>query len=132
MSLRRILKSKLHNATVTHADVNYEGSITLSPELMQAADLSEYEAVWIWDTTNGARLETYVIQGLPGSRDIAINGAAAHLIHPGDRVIIACFQFMTNEELINFQPKLVFLDRHNNIKEQRREVPGPQTTLINC
>ena len=126
MSLRRVLKSKLHGATVTQADLEYEGSITISPELMEIAGLVEYEAVQVWNITNGNRLETYVIRGESQSLDICINGAAAHLMHPGDKVIVACFMLLTEQELSDFKPKLVFLDKNNRVKAIRSEVPGPK------
>lgn len=129
--MRKMLRSKLHGARITHADVAYEGSITIPPQLMQAADLQEFEAVQVWNVSNGNRLETYVIKGDEASRDICINGAAAHLMQPGDTVIVGCFAFFTEDALAMFEPKLVFLDEHNNIKDIRKEVPGPSTALPN-
>lgn len=126
-SLRRVLRSKIHRATITQADVAYEGSVTIPPELLEAADIREYEAVNLWNVTSGTRLETYAITGVPGSRDICVNGAAAHLMRPGETVIIACFTFLTDQQLADFKPKLVFVDEHNRIKELRDEVPGPHT-----
>ena len=86
---RKLLKSKIHGATVTHADLKYEGSITIAPELLKASDIAPYEAVQIWNVTNGNRFETYAIIGDSGSKDISVNGAAARLVQPGDKVIIA-------------------------------------------
>lgn len=126
MAMRRVLRSKLHGATVTQADVHYEGSITIPPHLMELAGLVPYEAVQVWNVTNGNRLETYVITGETDSRDICVNGAAAHLMNPGDTVIIGCFMYLAEEELANFEPKLVFLDEQNNVKDIRKEVPGPK------
>ncbi len=126
MALRKLLRGKLHAATVTHADVAYEGSVSIPPELMEAFGVVAYEAVSIWDVTNGARLETYVITGQPGSRDISINGAAAHLIRPGDKVIIACFGMFEENEVASHKPNVVFLDSKNQIKAKRAEVAGPQ------
>lgn len=123
---RRILRSKIHRATVTHADLHYEGSVTIPPELLEAAAIREYEAVWVWNVTNGNRFETYAITGLPNSRDICVNGAAAHLVKPGDAVIIACFGFFSEAELVGFKPRLVFVDGENRLKPARPEVPGPQ------
>ena len=91
---RKMLAAKIHRATVTAADVDYEGSITIPPELLQAAGIHPYESVHVWNLTRGTRLETYAINGLPGSSDICANGAAAHLIFPGDRVILACYAFV--------------------------------------
>lgn len=127
--LRKVLRSKIHRATVTHADVHYEGSITIAPELLAAADIREYEAVSVWNVTSGARLETYAITGEPGSTDLCINGAAAHLVRPGDIVIIACFSWLDARALEQFKPKLVFVDERNRIKEHRAEMPGPRGGL---
>ncbi len=88
---RTILKSKIHRATVTEANVEYEGSISIDEDLLRAADILPYEAVEVWDCTNGARLQTYAIAADPGSGEVCINGAAAHLVKPGDVVIIASF-----------------------------------------
>ncbi|MCB0334145.1 MAG: aspartate 1-decarboxylase [Bdellovibrionales bacterium] len=122
---RRFLLSKIHRATVTQADLDYEGSVSLPPELMDAADLHQNEAVQIWNVTRGTRIETYAILGQTGSSDICINGAAAHLMKPGDLVIIACFGYLNEHEAAEHEPKLVFVDENNQIKELRKEVPGP-------
>lgn len=124
----RVLKSKIHRATVTHADLAYEGSITLPQELMEAAYLQEYEAVSIWDVTNGARIETYTMRGKEGSSDIAINGAAAHLVKPRDLIIIASFISLSEELLVSHKPHLIFVDEANQIKEKRAEIAGPELT----
>lgn len=126
---RKVLKSKIHRATVTHADLDYEGSITLPPHLMQLADIAEYESVCVWNVTNGSRLETYAIAGIEGADDICMNGAAAHLTHPGDLVIIACYQYLESDAVSDHRPNLVFVDEHNKVKELRDEVAGPQTPL---
>lgn len=126
---KKMLHSKIHRATITHADINYEGSITLSPELLEAADLAEFEAVNIWNVTNGNRFETYTICGEKGSGDIAINGAAARLVTPGDIIIIASFSFLTEEESRSHKPKVIFVDQHNKIRQIRPENPGPKLTL---
>ena len=91
MPARKVLRSKIHRATVTHADLDYEGSVTIPPELLTASNIAEYEAVSVWNVTRGTRFETYAITGLPNSTDVCVNGAAAHLVEPGDTVIIACF-----------------------------------------
>lgn len=122
---RKLLKSKIHRATVTHADLNYEGSITLSPQLIEAADLIPYESVHVWNVTRGTRFETYCIEGLPHSKEIAVNGAAAHLVSPGDIVIIASFTMVDEHSVHEVKPILVFVDEKNQIKEFRPEVPGP-------
>ncbi len=110
---RTMLKSKIHRATVTHADLHYVGSVTVDSELMKAADLYEGEQVAIVDVTNGARLETYVIAGEPGSGVIGINGAAAHLINPGDLVILISYAMMDEKESREFAPSIVFVDENN-------------------
>lgn len=123
---RQVFKSKLHRATVTHADVEYEGSVTIDEDLLEASDIAEYEAVHIWNVTNGSRLVTYALKGPRGSRVICINGAAAHLTKPGDKVIIATFADMDAEELAQHKPTVVLLDEENRIKEAKAtEVAGP-------
>jgi len=114
--IRTLLKSKIHRATVTDADIEYEGSVTIDTNLMDAADLIEHERVDIWDVTNGARLSTYVIPGEAGSGVIAINGAAAHLIKPGDKVIIASFIQIEDREARAFQPRICFVDSKNRLR----------------
>src|SRR6266581_5956458 len=107
---RTMLKSKIHRATVTQADVHYVGSVTIDHDLMRAADLLPGEQVAIVDVTNGARLETYVIPGLRGSGVIGINGAAAHLVHPGDLVILISYAAMDDAEARSYQPRIVFVE----------------------
>ncbi|MFI9505854.1 aspartate 1-decarboxylase [Nocardia sp. NPDC052566] len=111
--LRTMMKSKIHRATVTHADLHYVGSVTVDQDLLDAADLLEGEQVCIVDITNGARLETYVIAGERGSGVIGINGAAAHLVHPGDLVILIAYGMMDEREIREYDPKVVFVDEHN-------------------
>jgi len=124
---RRMLKSKIHRATVTHADVNYEGSITLDSTLMELADILPNEWVHVWDITNGARLETYALAGPQGSGVVAINGAAARLVSPGDLVIIASHCELCDDEVKAHEPKLVFVDHHNAITSRvGPEIPGPR------
>jgi aspartate 1-decarboxylase len=120
---RTMLKSKIHRATVTQADLHYVGSVTVDQDLMEAADLLEGEQVAIVDVTNGARLETYVITGERGSGVIGINGAAAHLVHPGDIVILIAYGLMDNAEAAAYQPRVVFVDETNSIVE-KGSVPG--------
>ncbi|GAA4419766.1 aspartate 1-decarboxylase [Actinokineospora soli] len=112
---RTMLKSKIHRATVTQADLHYVGSVTVDPVLMEAADLLPGEQVAIVDVTNGARLETYVIEGERGSGVIGINGAAAHLVHPGDIVILIAYGMMDSAEAAAYQPRVVFVDADNKI-----------------
>jgi aspartate 1-decarboxylase len=123
--MRRMLHSKIHRATITHANLDYEGSITISPELLAAADILPFEAVNIWNVTSGTRFETYAIEGLPGSTDICVNGAAAHLVTPGDIIIIACFGLMSEEAAREHTPRVVFVDAHNQIVHRGPEIPGP-------
>ncbi len=115
---RHMLKSKIHRATVTDADLNYEGSISIDPALCKAADLVEFEKVDVYDIDNGNRLTTYVIWGKPG--EICLNGAAARLVSRGDKVIIASFQEVEDAEIDGFRPKLVMVDESNSIKAEHR------------
>ena len=101
---RRMMKSKIHRATVTDADLHYVGSVTVDADLMAAADLVEYEQVAVVDIDNGARLETYVIEGAPGSGDICLNGAAARLVSPGDKVIVISYADYDAAELAAYAP----------------------------
>jgi aspartate 1-decarboxylase len=112
---RTMLKSKIHRATVTQADLNYVGSVTIDADLMEAADLLPGEQVAIVDINNGARLETYVIEGPRGSGVIGINGAAARLVHEGDLVILISYCTVTDAEARTLAPKVVFVDADNRI-----------------
>lgn len=112
---RRMMKSKIHRATVTDADLHYVGSITIDPELMEAADLREWEQVAVVDIDNGARFETYVITGSPGDGEICLNGAAARLVHKGDRVIVISYADFEEAELEHFEPTIVHVDSCNRI-----------------
>jgi aspartate 1-decarboxylase len=124
---RSLFKSKLHRARVTQADVDYEGSVTIDASLMEAADILPYERVHVWDVTNGNRLETYAIRGDAGSGVICINGAAAHLIKPGDLVIIATFADVEEAEARHWKPRVVLLGDGNRIKQVvGDEVAGPE------
>ena len=109
-----LLKSKIHRATVTDADLNYEGSISIDKTLMKAAKLNVFEKVDIYNITNGHRFSTYVIEG--GEGEITLNGAAARLVHKGDLVIIACYAQFTEEEAESHKADLVFVDGRNKIK----------------
>ncbi len=113
---RIMLKSKIHRATVTDANIDYEGSITIDEELMEAGNLLPYEQVQVYDITNGNRLETYVIPGERGSGVICVNGAAARLVRKGDIIIIASYVTMDESLVRNHQPSLVYVDRNNRIK----------------
>ncbi len=112
---RTMLKSKLHRATVTQADLHYVGSLTVAEDLMEAADLLPGEQVAVVDIDNGARLETYVIPGPRGSGVIGVNGAAARLVHPGDLVIVISYMTVTDTEARSRQPRVVFVDQANRI-----------------
>ena len=112
---RTMLKSKIHRATVTQADLHYVGSITIDTDLMDAADLLSGEQVHVLDVTNGARLETYVIEGPRGSGVIGINGAAARLVAPGDLVIVASYCSVSDAEARALQPRVVFVGADNHI-----------------
>ena len=111
----KLLKSKIHRATVTEADLNYMGSLTLDENLMDAAELKEFEKIQVLDITNGSRLETYVIRGKRDSGMVCINGAAAHLIHEGDLVIIVSYCQLTEDESLNHKPNIVNVDNENKV-----------------
>ena len=121
---RIMLKSKIHRATVTGADLHYEGSVTIDRDLMDAADIVSYEKVAVWNVTNGSRLETYAIEGERGSGVICLNGAAARLVAPQDLVIIASFVNMDNAAALAHEPKLVFVDEKNRMLPTRKEEAG--------
>ncbi|WP_415953294.1 aspartate 1-decarboxylase [Streptomyces sp. KLOTTS4A1] len=123
--LRTLFKSKIHRATVTQADLHYVGSVTVDAELMAAADLLPGELVHIVDITNGARLETYVIEGEPGSGVIGINGAAAHLVHPGDLVILISYAQVDDAEARSLRPRVVHVDTGNRIVELGDDASAP-------
>jgi aspartate 1-decarboxylase len=129
MAYRKMLKSKIHRACVTQADLEYEGSITISPELLKAANILPYEAVNVWNVTAGTRFETYAITGDKGSTDICVNGAAAHLVTPGDLVIIASFSQVLEEDCATLVPTVVFVDQFNRLKEIRPERVGVKNRM---
>jgi len=114
---RTMLKSKIHRATVTEANIEYEGSVTIDLDLLEASNILPYERVDIWDCTNGHRLTTYAIEGERGSGEICVNGAAAHLIKPMDLVIIASWVDVTEEEAQRFEATRIFVDEGNRIRE---------------
>lgn len=109
------MKSKIHRATITDADLHYVGSITVDADLMAAANLMEYEQVAVVDIDNGSRLETYVIAGAPGGGDICLNGAAARLVSPGDKVIIISYADYEEAELADYEPTVVHVDTANGV-----------------
>lgn len=112
-----MFKSKIHRATVTEADLNYVGSITIDEELLEVADILPHEKVQIVNNNNGARFETYAIKGPAGSGVICLNGAAARLVQPGDTVIIISYALMDREEARHFKPKVVLVDEKNRVQE---------------
>ena len=114
---RTMLKSKIHRATVTEANIEYEGSVTIDRDLMDAADLHQYEQVDIWNCTSGSRLTTYVIEGERGSGEICVNGAAAHLMKPMDLVIIASWTQIDAADAKGYDARRVFVDSGNRIRD---------------
>ncbi len=121
---RTMCKSKIHRATVTGANLNYVGSITIDAELLEQADILPYEKVQVVNNNNGARLETYTIVGERGSGEICLNGAAARLVQPGDTVIIISYAQYSREELSSFRPRVVFVDENNKITQVVDEEPA--------
>jgi aspartate 1-decarboxylase len=122
--MRKVLHAKIHGATVTHADLRYEGSITIPPSLLKASHMAPFEAVNVWDVTNGSRFETYIIAGKEEGV-ISVNGAAARLVQPGDNVIVASFSHIPEQSLEGYEPTVVFVDENNSIKSVRQEIAGP-------
>jgi aspartate 1-decarboxylase len=128
---RTFFKAKIHRATVTHADLDYEGSVTIDEDLMEASGIWDYEAVHIWNITRGTRLQTYAIKGQRGSGVICINGAAAHLNKPGDMVILATFAELEEAEARQHEPTVVLVDRQNRIvAKDAVEVAGPKRRVV--
>jgi aspartate 1-decarboxylase len=117
-----MLKSKIHRATVTDCDLHYVGSITVDPDLLEAADILEFEQVAVVDIDNGARFETYTIPGQRGSREMKINGAAARLVHRGDRIIVISYAGYDQAELREYEPRVVHVDAENEIVSVDRQV----------
>jgi len=121
-----MLKSKVHRATVTQADLDYEGSLTLDKQLLEAADIYPWEEVHVWNVTRGTRFRTYAMVGEAGSGTVCVNGAAAHLAKPGDVVIIATYMAVDEEQARDYHPRIVHVDPHNRIRQLHPpEVPGP-------
>ncbi len=118
-----LLKSKLHQATVTLTELEYEGSCAIDADLLFAAGINEYEQIQIYNLNNGERFTTYAIQAEAGSGVISVNGAAAHKANKGDRVIICCYARMTQEEVAKFKPSLVYLDATNQITRTSNQIP---------
>ena len=120
---RVMLHSKLHRVHVTHSELHYEGSCAIDEDLMDAADIREYQQIDIYNITNGERFTTYAIRAQRGSRVISVNGAAAHKANPGDLIIIATYASYSELELQKYHPRLVYFDDHNRIVDRREEIP---------
>jgi aspartate 1-decarboxylase len=120
---RIMLKAKLHRVHVTHAELHYEGSCAIDDDLLDAADIREYQQIDIYNVTNGERFTTYAIRAQRGSGVISVNGAAAHKADPGDILIIASYAMYSELELQKYHPQLVYVDEHNRIIEQRDRIP---------
>lgn len=116
--LRTFLRAKIHRARVTRTDLDYEGSLTLDEELLQAAEMKPFELVQVYNITNGHRFETYLIKGKRGSGEVCLNGAAAHLANVNDLIIIASYALVDDQQKI--VPKIILVDEHNNIKEAKQ------------
>ena len=121
---RTMLKSKLHRVHVTHSELHYEGSCAIDENLLEAANISEYEQIHLYNVTNGERFSTYAILAERGSGIISVNGAAAHKAAPGDIMIIASYANYNELELQKFSPQLVYVDNNNNIQSQRNAIPA--------
>lgn len=123
MNDRTVLKGKLHRVTTTHSELNYEGSCAIDEELLLAGGIREYEQIDIYNVTNGERFTTYAIRGERGSGVVSVNGAAARKAAPGDLLIIASYGVLTEDELRQFQPHLVYVDARNRILAERSAIP---------
>lgn len=124
---RTLLKSKIHRATVTQADLEYEGSVTIDIELMRAADILHHERIEVYNIANGSRFATYAIPGPAGSGVICINGAAAHLAQPGHKVIIASYVMLDEKELVAFKPRVILVD-DQNVPKASAQASGTEAT----
>jgi aspartate 1-decarboxylase len=113
---RIMFKSKIHRATVTSANLHYEGSLTVDADLLDAADILPFEQIHVWDVSNGARLVTYALPGVRGSGEVCVNGAGAHLVKPGDLIIVATYAMMTGKRARKHEPDVVFVDESNKIR----------------
>ena len=118
-----LLKAKLHHARVTHSELEYEGSCAIDGHLLDTAGIREYEQIHIYNMNNGERFTTYAIRAEDNSGIISVNGAAAHKADPGDRVIICTYAVLSQSELVNFKPTLVYLNEQNQIKQSRNSIP---------
>ena len=120
----RILKSKLHQATVSHSELEYDGSCAIDGELLKKAGMHEYEQIQIYNISNGERFTTYAIRAEEGSKIISVNGAAAHKASPGDRIIICSYADMEEKEFKQFKPTLIYLDEKNDIRDIKHSIPA--------
>jgi aspartate 1-decarboxylase len=118
--MRIMLKSKIHRATVTESHLEYEGSLTIDSDLLEAADILPYEQIHVWNVSNGHRLITYALPGEAGSGVVCVNGAGAHLVRPGDKVIIATYTQMKNKPARRHQPLVILVDDRNRIREPQK------------
>jgi aspartate 1-decarboxylase len=112
-----MLKAKIHRATVTAAELHYEGSLTIDANLLEAADILPHEEIHVWNVTRGSRLTTYAIPGEPGSGVVCVNGAGAHLVQPGDLIIVATFAQVEDAELRDWKPRVIFVDEKNRVRK---------------
>ena len=126
---RKMFNSKIHRATITNADLAYEGSVTIDKDLLDAADILPHEAIHIWNVSRGTRVETYVLEGVRGSGEVCVNGAAAHQNKPGDIVILATFVELENVEAMKHEPTVVRVDDNNSIISMAEEIAGPSMSL---
>ena len=120
---RTMLKAKLHRATVTRSELDYEGSVAIDERLLEAADIHEYERIEVYNVTNGERFTTYAIRAQEGSGTISVNGAAAHKANPGDVVIICSYANVDEKDLVSFKPRLVYVDEKNRVSHTRNAIP---------
>ena len=128
-SFRRMLFAKIHGAIVTEANLDYEGSITIPEDILERTGMLPNEAVWVWNITSGTRFETYILKGQRGSKEFHVNGAAAHLASPGDKVIIASFVTLPHERALTHSPTVVFIGADNTIADIRDEQPKKMITV---
>jgi aspartate 1-decarboxylase len=126
---RTMFNAKIHRATVTQADLHYEGSVTIDQDLLDAADILEHESIHIWNITRGTRLVTYVLSGERGKGDICINGAAAHLMKPGDMVILATYVELEDAQARAHKPTVIRVDSKNKMVSDAPEIAGPNPPL---
>ena len=120
---RIMLKAKLHRVRVTHSELHYEGSCAIDDDLLDAADIKEYQQIEIYNVTNGERFTTYAMRAQRGSGVVSVNGAAAHKANPGDIIIIASYAMYSELELQKFHPQLIYVDEHNRVVAQRDKIP---------